>query len=182
MIRGAFFTVLYLALAFGANARSLEALRTGAMRSLVFHATPVPVSQTPFTDMEGEEHLLSDMQGHYVLLNFWATWCAPCRHEMPYLNTLQRELGGEDFKVVTIATGRNPPPAIRRFFEEASLDALPMYRDPGQEIARDMGVFGLPITVLITPGGQEIARLQGNADWASPEAMALLRALIAGGN
>ncbi|MBF9050903.1 redoxin family protein [Roseobacter sp. HKCCD9010] len=179
MIRGVIFSVLYMALALGANAQDLEELRVGDMRGLVFHAEPVPVSETPFIDMDDVEYQLSDLQGRYILLNFWATWCAPCRHEMPYLNTLQHELGGEDFKVVTLATGRNPLPAIRRFFEETGIDALPMYRDPGQTIAREMGVFGLPITVILNPEGQEIARLRGDADWASAEAIALLRALIA---
>lgn len=181
MIRAVILPVLYMALALGANAQTVDDLRVGDMRGLVFHDAPVPVSDTPFIDMEDAEHRLADLQGRYILLNFWATWCAPCRHEMPYLNTLQHELGGERFQVVTLATGRNPPPAIRRFFEEEGIDALPMYRDPGQVIAREMGVFGLPITVILNPDGQEIARLRGDADWASPEAMALIRALLAEG-
>ncbi len=180
MIRVLMVPVLYMALAFGANAQTLDELRQGDMRGLVFHDEPMPVSETPFIDMEDEAHTLADLEGRYILLNFWATWCAPCRHEMPYLNTLQHELGGEEFKVITLATGRNPPPAIRRFFDETGIDALPMYRDPGQEIAREMGVFGLPITVLLNPEGEEIARLRGDANWASPEAITLLRAVIEG--
>ncbi|WP_238475571.1 TlpA family protein disulfide reductase [Rhodophyticola sp. CCM32] len=182
MIRAAIWTVLYMALAPGANAQDLDDLRVGDMRGLVFHSAPRPVSDTPFVDMDDVEQRLSDLQGRYILLNFWATWCAPCRHEMPYLNTLQQELGGENFQVVTLATGRNPLPALRRFFEEEGIDALPLYRDPGQEIAREMGVFGLPVTVILNPGGQEIARLQGDADWADEAAFALLRALISGAN
>jgi len=80
-----------------------------------------------------------------------------------------------------LATGRNPPQAIRRFFEEEDITELPMYRDLNQQIAREMGVFGLPITVILNPEGQEIARLRGDAHWSGPEAMALFDALLAEG-
>jgi thiol-disulfide isomerase/thioredoxin len=177
--------VLYSALALGANAavaEGLEDLLVGDMRALVLHSEPVAASDTAFIDIDGVEYQLADYQGQYVLLNFWATWCAPCRVEMPSLNMLQHTLGGDDFAVITLATGRNPPQAIRRFFEEAGIDALPMYRDPGQTIAREMGVFGLPITVILNPEGQEIARLRGDAHWAGDEALAVLRAMIAAGS
>ena len=97
---------------------------------------------------------------------------------MPSLQNLQTALGGEDFTVVTLATGRNPPQAIRRFFEEIGVTDLQQHRDINQQIAREMGVFGLPITVILNPEGQEIARLRGDAHWDSPEAIALIGALI----
>jgi hypothetical protein len=100
---------------------------------------------------------------------------------MPSLQNLQGALGGEEFAVVTLATGRNPPQAIRRFFEEIGVDALPQHRDINQQIAREMGVFGLPITVILDPEGREIAPLRGDAHWDSPEALALIEAMIAGG-
>ncbi len=92
--------VLYTALALGANAGSadqaaLEALRAGDMKKLIFHAEPQPVTDQTFTDPEGAEYRLSDWNGKYVLLNFWATWCAPCRKEMPALDALQEEFGGD---------------------------------------------------------------------------------------
>jgi hypothetical protein len=99
---------------------------------------------------------------------------------MPSLQTLQSELGGDAFAVVTLATGRNPPQAIRRFFEETGVTDLPQYRDINQQIAREMGIFGLPITVILNPDGQEIARLRGDAHWDSPEAIALIEGLLAG--
>jgi hypothetical protein len=90
-------------------------------------------------------------------------------------------LGGEDFAVVTLATGRNPPQAMRRFFRRDRGGDPALHRDINQQIAREMGVFGLPITVILNPEGQEIARLRGDAHWDSPEALALIEALMAGG-
>jgi thiol-disulfide isomerase/thioredoxin len=110
-------------------------------------------------------------------VNFWATWCAPCRAEMPHLSNLQTQLGSDDLSVVTIATGRNPRPAMERFFEEISVDNLPLHADPRSTLARNMGVLGLPITVILDRDGQEIARLQGDADWSSESAIAILTAL-----
>ena len=175
--------VLYTALALGANTATadmaaLEALRDGDMRKLNFHAEPQPVSAQPFTTWEGGEGHLADYAGKYVVLNFWATWCPPCLKEMPHLSALQEALGGEGFEVVTIATGRNPPQAMQRFFNDIGVDNLPLHTDPKQAIARDMAVLGLPITVILNPEGQEIARLRGDADWSSDSAMALVSALV----
>nr|WP_245904320.1 TlpA disulfide reductase family protein [Roseicyclus mahoneyensis] len=183
-MRGLRLAVLYLAASLGANAavaQDLSAYLTGEMRGLVIHATPVAASSLPYLHVDETEGTLSDYAGRYVVLNFWATWCAPCREEMPSLQNLQNALGGEDFAVVTLATGRNPPQAIRRFFEEIGVETLTQYRDINQQIAREMGVFGLPITVILNPEGQEVARLRGDAHWDSPEALALIEALMAGG-
>lgn len=175
--------VLYLGLCVGANAADLDtlnALRTGDMKKLNFHSEPVEVSQAVFTDRDGAEFTLADWQGKVVLLNFWATWCAPCRHEMPWLDEVQAELGGDAFEVVTLATGRNAVPGIERFFEETGIQHLPILLDPRQAVAREMAVLGLPITVILNREGQEIARLRGDAEWNSDSAKAILRALIAG--
>jgi thiol-disulfide isomerase/thioredoxin len=183
MIRALRSAVLYIAAALGANAavaEDLSAYQTGEMRGLVIHEEPVAASSLPFLMADETEGALADYAGQYVVLNFWATWCAPCREEMPSLENLQTQLGGEDFSVVTLATGRNPPQAIRRFFEEIGVESLPQYRDINQQIAREMGVFGLPITVILNPEGQEIARLRGDAHWDSPEAVALIEALLTG--
>ncbi len=180
-IRAHLSAVLLCGLALGANsadAQDLGPYLQGDMRGLQVHATPEAISSSSFTHVDGGDFTLADFQGRYVLLNFWATWCAPCREEMPALNALQQALGGDRFEVVTLATGRNPEPAIRRFFEEEAITDLPMYLDPMQVVARDMGVFGLPITVILDPEGQEIARLRGDADWAADEALALIGALI----
>ncbi len=176
-------TVLYTALIFSANIgvadiARLEALRQGEMRKLVFPAEPVPVSDVPFLGEAGQDLTLNEFRGQYVLLNFWATWCAPCREEMPSLDALQREFGGERFQVVTVATGRDSPVAIRRFFDSVGVTDLPHYRDTSQALARQMGVFGLPVSVLLDMDGTEIARLRGGADWSSGSARAIIAALI----
>lgn len=176
--------VLYTALALGANAavaadtEALMAMREGDMQKLIFHDTPQEVSNATFTDVEGGEFTLSDWKGKTVLVNFWATWCAPCRKEMPGLDRLQTEMGGDDFEVVTIATGRNSVQGIVKFFEETGVETLPILLDPQSKLGRDMGVLGLPITVILNEDGQEIARLRGDAEWDSDNAKAILGALV----
>ena len=159
----------------------LAALRTGDMKKLAFHETPKPVPDTPFTSEDGGETSLEAWRGKWVLLNFWATWCAPCREEMPHLAALQEEFAGPAFEVVTLATGRNPPPAMKKFFDEIGVDNLPLHTDPRQQVARDMAVLGLPITVLIDPEGREVARLRGGADWNSDSARAIVSAIATTG-
>ena len=176
--------LLYTALAVMANAAAAEAvniadLRTGDMRKLAVHAEPIAGSDVPFMGEDGTEMTLKAYNGQHVVLNFWATWCAPCRKEMPMLAALQDELGGDDLQVVTIATGRNPRPAMEAFFDEIGVDNLPLHTDARQELARSLGVLGLPVTLILDPDGQEIARLQGDADWSSDSAKAILNALIA---
>ncbi len=173
--------VLYIALTVGAIAGTAEidALRDGDMKKLNLHSTPKSAAEIAFQDESGGEKSLADYQGKYVLVNFWATWCAPCRKEMPSLSALQAEFAGDRFEVVTIASGRNPPAAMEKFMSEAGIENLPLYRDPKMGLSRAMGVLGLPISVILNPEGQEIARLQGDADWHSVSARAIIGALIA---
>jgi thiol-disulfide isomerase/thioredoxin len=179
------FALVYTALMVGANPThadmaSIEALRTGDMKKLVFasDANPVPATAFELADGAGQATLAA-YQGRYVLLNFWATWCAPCRTEMPMLSDLQTDFGGDDFEVLTIATGRNSPVGIKKLFAEIGVDNLPRHQDPKSALARDMMVFGLPTTILIDPEGNEIARLRGDATWNSDSAKAIIQALIA---
>lgn len=165
----------------GADVPALEALREGDMRKLNFHGDPYPPSTVAFTAENGEEMTLAAYGGQIVLVNFWATWCDPCRAEMPHLAALQDALGGDDFQVVTVATGRNPRPAMEAFFEDIGVDNLPLHADPRQALARNMGVLGLPASVILDRDGREIARLLGEADWSSDSARAILTALIDGG-
>lgn len=174
---------LYTALALGAIGAqadpALEALREGDMKKLMFHSAPQAVPSTAFIDEAEAEHSLEQFRGKYVVLNFWATWCAPCRHEMPMLSNLQTEFQSDAFEVVTIATGRNSLTGMRKFFEEIQVDNLPLYRDPRQRLAREMAVLGLPITVILDPEGREIARMRGDAEWDSDSAKAIIAALLA---
>jgi len=186
MTRRLFQTVLYVALALGANPgfagaltpAELSGLRDGDMRKLVVHSEPKPVPAVILLDMDGGEQTLASLAGQYVLLNFWATWCAPCRKEMPSLDALEVAFGGADFVVRPVAAGRNPVPAIEKFWRSAELTALQSWRDPKMTLAGQMGVFGLPATILLDPEGREIARMTGDANWFSEEAVALVSALL----
>ena len=175
--------LMYTALLMGANIAQAEmseiaAMRVGDMKKLNFHSDAKSISDKPYIKTDGSDGTLADHTGKVVLLNFWATWCAPCRKEMPMLSELQTELGSDTFEVVTLATGRNTLPAMKKFFNEINVENLPLHRDPKQKIARDMAVLGLPITVILDAQGQEIARLRGDADWSSDNAKDILRAVI----
>ena len=172
--------VLYTALMLGANpvAADVAALREGDMKKLVLLDAPVPVPEAVLLDAEDGTHALADYKGKWVVLNFWATWCAPCRREMPSLERLQAAM--PELAVVPVATGRNAVEGIRRFFEEAGVTTLPILRDPQSSLAHAMHVMGLPVTVILNPEGQEVARLIGDAEWDSDSAKAVLGALMAG--
>lgn len=175
--------VLYTALMFGANPAAADiaaadALREGDMRKLTFRDAPVPLPAAALIGMDDAPRSLAEYRGKWVLVNFWATWCPPCRYEMPGLDRLQAAMGGDDFAVVTVATGRNPVPAIQSFFAETQIANLPVLRDPKGELARGMGILALPVTVVLDPEGREAGRLIGDAKWDGPEARAMLAALL----
>ena len=170
--------VLYTALAMGANpalAQDVTDLRSGDMKKLSFHEVPVDLQETVLLDAMDGEHSLAEYRGKWVVLNFWATWCAPCRHEMPSLDRLQAAI--PQIAVVPVAAGRNAVPGIEKFFTTAGIVNLPIRRDPKSELARASGVMALPVTLIVNPDGQEVARLIGDAAWDSDSAKAILTAL-----
>ena len=172
--------VLYTALTLGANPglADVAALRDGDMKKLMLLEAPVDLPEAVLLDQEGVEHSLAELQGKWVVLNFWATWCAPCRREMPSLDRLQVAM--PEIAVVALATGRNPPEAMRRFLDEAAVPNLTVWRDPESKLAHAMAIMGLPVTVILNPEGQEVARLIGDAEWDSESAKAILAELSAG--
>lgn len=171
--------VLYTALLLGANPghADVSAFVTGDMAKMVL-SDPAPLPEAALIDMADAPRAMADFQGKWVVLNFWATWCPPCREEMPALDRLQAAM--PEIAVVPLATGRNDPAAIERFFSDAAIANLENLRDPKSELARAMGIMGLPVTVIVNPEGQEVGRLIGDAHWDSPDAQALIRALMAG--
>ena len=152
------------------------ALLTGDMAKLVISEARV-LPEAGLIDRADVAQSMDAYKGKWVVLNFWATWCAPCRTEMPSLDRLQTAL--PDVAVVTVAVGPNPVPAINRFMDEAGVTKVAVLRDPQGGLARPMGVLGLPVTVLINPDGMEVARLLGGAEWDEPGALAVLAALMA---
>ena len=181
MMRKIGLIVLYMALGLGANPGmagpdAAAALLDGDMKKLTF-VTPDAVREAVFLDAVDGEVRLDQWRGQWIVLNFWATWCAPCRHEMPALARLQVAM--PDIAVLPVATGRNAVTSITKFFAEAGVTGLPILRDPKSILAREMAVMGLPVTVILDPQGREVARLIGDAEWDSPTALAVLRALMA---
>ena len=172
--------LLYTCLVLAANAAGAgvvdPALLTGDMAKLVM-VDARPVSEAAMVDLADAPHVLAELQGRWVVLNFWATWCAPCREEMPSLDRLQVAM--PELTVLAVATGPNPLPGVERFLAEAGVSALTVWRDPQSQVARGMGVLGLPVTIIISPEGVEVARLIGGAEWDSAGAQAVLAALMA---
>lgn len=174
---------LYTSLVFAANAAVAGAVDWQAARDAglpkLIESEAAPVPGIEFTDLDGGTHRLADWKGKVVLLNFWATWCAPCREEMPSLDALQKARGGDDFAVLTVASGRNTEAAINRFFQESGVTDLPTLTDPQMALARAFGVMAMPVTILIDAEGREVARMSGDADWSAPAALALVDQMLA---
>ena len=114
-----------------------------------------------------------------VLLNVWATWCAPCRKEMPTLDRLQGQLGGPDFEVVALSIDRGGADVVRKFYSEIGIRRLPLRLDAAAEAQSKLGSAGVPTTLLVDRQGREIGRLIGRAEWDSSEMIAFLRNVIA---
>ena len=170
--------LLYTALSFSTNPgvadqAAAAAARAGDMRKLNFHEAPLVVPDVALLGLDDAPRSLSEYKGGWVVVNFWATWCAPCRKEMPALD----RLAATGVTVITVATGRNPVPAIERFWSDNAITHLPTLRDPASELSRGMAILGLPVTVILNPEGQEVARLIGDAAWDGAEAKAVLDAL-----
>ena len=154
-------------------------LVTGAMANFTVSKPLAPAPDVRFVDGDGKPTSLADFRGKLVLVNFWATWCAPCRREMAEFDHLQAELGGEDFVIVAISADRKGPEVIPPFYKENGIKHLGVYNDKSMKTHRAFRVPGLPTTVLIDAEGNLIGRLIGPAEWASPEALALVKHLIA---
>ncbi|HUR43000.1 MAG TPA: TlpA disulfide reductase family protein [Aestuariivirga sp.] len=154
-------------------------LSTGALAAFVVKTERKPVPDIEFYDGDGKGVKIGQWKGRVVLVNLWATWCAPCRKEMPALAELQAKLGSKDFEVVAISIDRKGIEASAAFLKETGAAALKLYVEPSSRILNDLQALGLPATVLIDRQGYEIGRLLGPAQWNSPEAINLIEAALA---
>ena len=134
---------------------------------------PRDLPEIHFADEEGHELTLGDFGGRVVLLNVWATWCVPCRKEMPTLDRLQARLGGKDFLVVALSIDREGVEPVKRFYQELGLEKLAIYVDPSGKGSQALAIPGVPTTLLIDRQGREIARKMGPAEWDGQEMVSL---------
>ena len=146
--------------------------------NLVVHDSPRPLAAVQFEDEQGQTRGLADFKGKVIVLNIWATWCVPCRREMPTLDRLEAQLGGSDFQVVPVSIDRGGIDTIRKFYVEAAVQKLPLYVDRSGQVLRTLGALGLPTTLIIDRDGQELGRITGPAEWDSVEIVQFLRPLI----
>ena len=176
MRRLAFFVVVVLL------AAATKFYATGTIEApanFVLHETPRPLPEIAVADGEGKVGALSDLRGKVVLLNIWATWCLPCRKEMPTLDRLQGLLAGPDFEVVALSIDRKGAAAVRKFYSEIGIQHLAVRTDAKAEAPSALNTVGVPTTLLIDRQGREIGRLVGPAEWDSPEMIAFLKRKLA---
>ncbi|WP_072395941.1 TlpA disulfide reductase family protein [Hyphomicrobium sp. CS1GBMeth3] len=152
--------------------------RVPGLPAFVFKTAPETLADVAFVDGTGAERKLSDFRGKIVLLNLWATWCAPCREEMPSLDRLQQELGSDTFEVVALAVDRTGPDAARKFLDSIGVKQLALYSDTTTRTGSQLKAIGMPTTILIDAEGREIGRLPGPAEWDSEDAKRLIRETI----
>ncbi|WP_019961085.1 TlpA family protein disulfide reductase [Woodsholea maritima] len=156
----------------------LDSYAVGEMADFKTPDSPPAQPTSEILTGEGETITLADKQGKVILVNFWATWCAPCLTEMPALDALQADLGSDRFEVVAVSMDRTID-AAREFYAQNNLTHLALYHDQSFQAALSAGGRGLPLTILYDPYGGEIGRLEGPAEWHSEEAIALIEAALA---
>jgi thiol-disulfide isomerase/thioredoxin len=134
-----------------------------------YFQTPQAMPELRFMNRKNREITLEAFQGSFVLLNIWATWCAPCREEMPALDRLQEKLGGSDFHVLALSIDEAPPSVIERFYNSLEINSLFVYHDPTGKASFKLKSPGIPTTYLIDRSGKGIGYVVGPVEWDSPE-------------
>ncbi len=162
-----------------AGSSPLAGLNKGAMAALLVRPKPLDLPPFEFVDGSGATKSLADFAGKVVLLNIWATWCVPCREEMPALDKLETELGGNDFAVAAVNIDKGGPDKARTFLAETGATHLQLYTDPSGKLFAALKAVGMPTTLVLDRAGKEIGRLVGPADWSSPEAKRVIEAAVA---
>jgi thiol-disulfide isomerase/thioredoxin len=165
-----------------ALSQKLAPLAHGEVAALTMATTPLKLPDLAFEDADGKPRKLSEWRGRTVLVNLWATWCVPCRREMPALNGLQTKLGGPDFEVVAVNIDTRDPEKPKNFLKDANLTRLGYFTDEKAKVFQDLKsigrALGMPTSVLVDGQGCEIATIAGPADWASDDAIKLISAAI----
>ena len=141
---------------------------------------PVAPPDISFTDANGSEHRLAEFHGHGMVINLWATWCAPCVEEMPSLAALSKALAPDDIAVLPLSSDRGGAKTVQGYFQEHDITGLPVLLDPHSAAAHAWHVRGIPASFVIDKKGREVARMDGAADWSTPAAARLIRKLVAG--
>ena len=160
--------------------KKIAPLAHGEVAALTMATSPLRLPDLTFQDADGKQKKLSDWRGRTVLVNLWATWCVPCRREMPALDRLQAKLGGKDFQVVAINIDTRDPEKPRSFLKDAKLTRLDFFSDSKAEVFQDLKAIGralgMPTSVLVDGQGCEIATIAGPAEWDSDDAVKLITA------
>ncbi|MDO9060238.1 MAG: TlpA disulfide reductase family protein [Bradyrhizobium sp.] len=163
-------------------ARKIAPLAHGEVAALTMATAPLRLPDLAFDDAGGQPKKLSDWRGRMVLVNLWATWCVPCRKEMPALDELQAKLGGAEFEVVAINIDTRDPEKPKNFLKDANLTRLGYFSDPKAKVFQDLKAvgraLGMPTSVLVDRQGCEIATIAGPAEWASDDAVKLIKAAM----
>jgi thiol-disulfide isomerase/thioredoxin len=165
-----------------ALATKLAPLARGEVAAVNVAKSPLKVPNLAFQDAAGKPLTLEHWRGRTVLLNLWATWCVPCRKEMPALDALENKLGGPNFEVVAINIATRDPDKPKAWLDEVGIKKLAYYADPQAKAFQDLKsvgrAFGMPTTLLVDPNGCEIGTIAGPAEWASDDAVKLIQAAM----
>src|SRR6266566_4367123 len=163
-------------------ARKIGPLAHGEVAALTMATAPLRLPDLAFQDAEGTPKKLSEWRGRTVLVNLWATWCVPCRKEMPALDSLQTRLGGPNFEVVAVNIDTRDPEKPKNFLKEANLTRIGYFSDPKAKVFQDLKAvgraLGMPTSVLVDGEGCEIATIAGPAEWDSDDAVKLITAAV----
>jgi thiol-disulfide isomerase/thioredoxin len=164
------------------TARRIAPLIHGEVAAVSTAREPHRIPDLAFRDAAGASKSLADWRGRVVLFNLWATWCVPCRKEMPALDALEAKLGGPRFDVVAVNIDTRDPDKPKAWLKDAGVNRLAYYADPSAKVFQDLKLagraFGMPTTLLVDPAGCEIGSLAGPAEWASEDAVKLIGAMV----
>ena len=162
--------------------KRLAPLARGEVAAVGIAADPKRLPELAFNDADGKPRKLTDFSGKTVLLNLWATWCVPCRKEMPALDALQAKLGSDKFEVVAVNIDTRNLDKPKAWLQEVGINKLGYYADPNAKVFQDLKsvgkAFGMPTTLLVDPAGCELGTLAGPAEWASDDAIRLIEAAL----